>query len=398
MKIRVAVLFGGRSVENEISVITAVQAIKAMDAEKYEIIPVYIAKDGNWYSGSELLEVANYKNLPALLKKVEKVCLHSVYGDHKLYRVEKGLFQNPVVSEIDVVLPALHGTNCEDGTLQGVLEVTGLPYAGCNTLASANGMDKITMKMILQACGLPVVDYVWFSDKQWYADKDAVIASVEDKLGYPVIVKPANSGSSVGIGTAHDREELIAAIKEAESYTQRIIVEKLVSRLKEVNCAVLGDYYDCEPSPCEVPMRSGEILSYADKYKSGGNKGGAKGMHSVKRELPARLPEGVTEQIQQMAVETFRALACDGVARIDFMIDESDGRVYVNEINTIPGSLSFYLWECAGIGFTKLIDRMIDLAFARQRAAVLKTVEFGDNILATMDTNSFGKAGKTGKL
>ena len=271
MKTNVGVVFGGRSVENEISVITANQAIQAMDKEKYDITPIYITKTGKWYSGEALLNVDNYRDTKKLLSMCEEVYMRPCYGDTNLYRVKKGLFQNNVVAKLDVVLPALHGTNCEDGTFQGIMEFCGIPYTGCNTLASANGMDKITMKMILKECGIPVVDYCWFSDKEWDDKKDVTVANVESKLGYPVIVKPANSGSSVGIRAAHNREELLDAVDYAISFTNRVIIEKYVQKLKEVNCAVLGNYYECTPSVCEVPVRSGEILSYQDKYMSARN-------------------------------------------------------------------------------------------------------------------------------
>lgn len=391
MKTNVGVVFGGRSVENEISVITANQAIQAMDRDKYNIIPIYITKEGKWYSGDALFDVSNYRDTKKLLAMCEEVYMKPIYGDTNLYRTKKGFFGKDVVAKLDVILPALHGTNCEDGTFQGVMEFSGIPYTGCNTLASANGMDKITMKMILKECGIPVVDYCWFSDKEWDDKKEDVTARIENKLGYPVIVKPANSGSSVGIRAAHNREELIDAIDYAISFTNRVIIEKYVQKLKEVNCAVLGNYYECTPSVCEIPVRSGEILSYQDKYMSGGSKQ-SEGMRSTVREIPANLPEESTKFIQKAACDTFRALSCDGVARIDFIIDEATGDIFVNEINTIPGSLSFYLWEYSGINFGTLIDKLIDIALRRKQDAGFKAVNYGENIFA-----AGGKGGaKTG--
>ena len=372
--------------ENEISVLTAIQAMEAIDTAKYDITPIYISKEGEWYTGAALRESANYKNLDKLYAACEKVYLRPIYGDNHLYKVRKSLFGSDVVATLDVILPALHGTNCEDGSFQGTIEMTGIPYAGCNVLASANGMDKITMKMILKESGIPVIDYTWFCDKEWYDNQTAVAEKVEAKLGYPVIVKPADSGSSVGIKAVHNREELREAVENAISYSKRIIVEHLVEQLKEINCSVLGNYYECEASVCEAPIRSGEILSYEDKYLGGG-KGGAKGgvkesrgMHSTVREIPARLPEEQTTFIRTKAVETFKALACDGVARIDFMIDESDGKIYVNEINTIPGSLSFYLWEATGLSFDNLVERLIEIAFSRKRDSSFKTTSYKENI------------------
>ena len=292
-----------------------------------------------------------------------------------------------MAAEIDVILPALHGTNCEDGSVQGAFEMTGIPYAGCNVLASANGMDKITMKMILAQSGIPVVDYVWLTDKEWYDRQEQVVERIESRLHYPVIVKPADSGSSVGIEAVHDRDHLVEAIENAAAYSKRIIVEHLVEQLREINCSVLGDYYESEASVCEAPLRSGEILSYQDKYLGGGGKGGAKrggtksqGMRSTVREIPARLPQQTTDLIRTTAVETFKTLGCDGVARIDFMIDDATGKVYVNEINTIPGSLSFYLWEASGVSFDRLIDRLIDIALSRSREASFKITSYKQNI------------------
>lgn len=398
MKTTVAVLFGGRSVENEISVITALQAIESIDKSKYKVVPIYIAKNGKWYSGKKFLKVANYRDMPTLLDRKSEVYFRAVYGERSLYRAVPAFLKKKEVARIDVILPAMHGTNCEDGTIQGLLDVMGMPYVGCNTFASANGMDKISMKQILSSAGISVVDFHWFTDKEWDENRKRVISDIEKKLTYPVIVKPANSGSSVGISPAHNAEELEQAIDNAAQFTTRIIVERMLSKLKEVNCSVVGDYYNCEPSVCEVPLRSGEILSYSDKYGAGGAKGskGAKGakcgtkvegcksqgMASTKRELPANIPDHVTALVKEFAVKTFKTLGCEGVARIDLMIDQEDDRIYVNEINTIPGSLSSYLWDYSGVPFGKLLDKLIDRAFARSRESAFKVVDFGGNIFS----------------
>jgi D-alanine-D-alanine ligase len=267
--------------------------------------------------------------MKALLNSVEEVYFRPVYGDNNLYKVRKPLFGSDVVTSIDVILPCLHGTSGEDGSFQGLIEMTGIPYACPNPLASANGMDKITMKMILKESGIPVVDYAWFSDKEWLSERDGCIERSE-ALNYPLIVKPANLGSSVGIKAVHNREELIDAVDNAIKYSKRIIIETLIEKLKEINCSVLGDYYDCEASVCEAPVRSGEILSYEDKYLGGGKNKPSEGMHSTVREIPANLPEETTRFIRETACKTFRVLACDGVSRIDFMIDEANVNIYVN--------------------------------------------------------------------
>ena len=390
MKTNVGVFFGGRSTEHEISVISASQAMSAINKDKYDVTPIYISKQGKWYTGEALLDIANYKDIPSLLKKVEEVYMAPQYGDYNLYRVKKPMFGSAVLTTLDVVIPVLHGTNCEDGIFEGVLETIGIPYAGCNTLSSANGMDKITMKMILQACDIPVVDYVWFTDKQWFSQRDALIEKIESKLGYPVIVKPANLGSSVGIGRAVNREQLIEKIDGAEIYSTRIIVEHMVEELQEINCSVLGDCDEYRTSVCEEPIKSGEILSYEDKYM-GGSKG-AKGMQASQKRIPAELPDEVTKRIQFLAGETFRVLSCHGVSRVDVIIDRSNSNIYVNEINTIPGSLSFYLWEATGISFDKLMDTLVDLALKRKRESGMKTVSYDHNIF------NLGAGVKGGKL
>ncbi len=382
MKTNVAVFFGGRSVEHEISVISALQAINAFDSEKYNIIPIYITKQGRWFTGPELLEIRNYRDMKGLTERCTEVFMRPEYGDYNLYKAKSGLFssKSPVVDEIHVVVPVLHGTNGEDGIFEGLLDTIGIPYAGCNTLSSANGMDKITMKMILRECGIPVVDYVWFTDKEWFSRRDSIIEEVESKLGYPVIVKPANLGSSVGIGKATDRESLIAKIDNAEQFSQRLIVEHCIEQLQEINCSVLGDADDHQSSVLEEPIKTGDILSYEDKYM-GGSKGSA-GMQNSDKRIPAELPADVTEKIRHIAGETFRVLSCHGVSRVDVMVDRKDGAVYVNEINTIPGSLSFYLWEASGISFTELMDRLVALALKRKRETDRKTFTYDANIFA----------------
>lgn len=384
--------------EHEISVISALQAINAFNSEKYNIIPIYITKQGRWYTGPELLQIKNFKDMSGLISRSTEVFMRPEYGDYNLYKASGGgMFtkKNPVVAELHVVIPVLHGTNGEDGIFEGLLETIGIPFAGCNTLSSANGMDKITMKMILRECGIPVVDYVWFTDKEWFKRREEIVSEIEDKLGYPVIVKPANLGSSVGIGKASDRDELIAKVDNAEKFSQRIIVEKLISKLKEINCSVLGDADDHQSSVCEEPIKTGDFLSYEDKYM-GGSKS-AKGMQASEKRIPADLPEAVSEKIRNMAGETFRVLSCHGVSRVDVMIDEADGNIYVNEINTIPGSLSFYLWEASGITFEKLMDRLVELALKRKREVERKTFSYDQNIFA-LGTGVKGAKGTKGKL
>jgi len=385
MKTNIGVFFGGRSTEHEISAISASQAMAAINRDKYDVTPIYITKQGRWYTGNALLDIKNYRNPAALIEKCVEVYMKPVYGDFNLYKEKRTLFGgNGVVAHLDVVIPVLHGSNGEDGIFEGVLDSIGIPYAGCNVLASANGMDKITMKMILASGGVPVVNYVWFTDKQWFMDREKLLARIESELGYPVIVKPANLGSSVGIGSAHNRTELVERVADAERYSTRIIVEHMLADMQEINCSVLGDCNDYRMSVLEEPIKSSDFLTYEEKYGAGGSKGGTKniGMQRSQKRIPAELPDDVTKRIQHLAGETFRLLGCHGVSRVDVMVDRTDGQIYVNEINTIPGSLSFYLWEATGLPFDKLMDTLVELAIKRKREAELKTVSYDHNIFA----------------
>lgn len=375
MKTVVGVFFGGRSTEHEISVISANQAMAAMNPDKYEIVPIYISKEGRWFTGRDLLTLSNYRNPEQLLQKCTEVYMRPTYGDFNLYNTKKTLFGKDVFTTLDVAIPVLHGTNVEDGKFEGVLETIGIPYAGCNTLASANGMDKITMKMILRADNIPVVDYVWMTDHQWTSDRDNMLHKVEETLGYPVIVKPADLGSSIGIGVAHDREQLISRLDDAARFSRRLIVEHMVTALREINCSVLGDVDEYQTSVLEEPIKAEEILSYGDKYMGGG-------MHAAQKRIPAELPEDMAAECRRLAGETFRVLSCHGVSRVDLIIDDDLGKVYVNEINTIPGSLSYYLWEAAGLRFDQLMDRLVKLALKRRRDEQGKTTSFSQNIFA----------------
>lgn len=383
MKTNIGVFFGGRSTEHEISVISANQAINAIDKSKYDVTPIYVSKEGRWFTGEALLDLRNFRDLKGLEKMVDKVYMRPVHGDFNLYYLKPkgGLFsKKDTAAKLDVVIPVFHGANGEDGTFQGILQAIDIPFAGCDTLASANGMDKITMKMILRENDIPVVDYIWFTDRQWFAQRDSLIEKIEKKLSYPVIVKPANLGSSIGIGCAHNREELIEKVADAAKYASRIIVEYYVEQLQEINCSVLGDCDEYQTSVLEEPIKTKEILSYTDKYM-GGSKG-TEGMQASQKKIPADLPLDTTKEIQRLAGETFRVLSCHGVSRVDVIVDRATNKIYVNEINTIPGSLSFYLWEASGLTFPALMDKLVQLAVKRKGAADRKTTSFSQNIFA----------------
>lgn len=396
MKTNIGVFFGGRSTEHEISVISANQAINAIDKSKYDVTPVYVSKEGRWFTGDALLNLRNYRDMKGLENLVEEVYMRPVHGDYNLYfQKPKGLFgKKEIVCKLDVVIPVFHGANGEDGTFQGILQAIDIPFAGCDTLSSANGMDKITMKMILRENDIPVVDYVWFTDRQWFAERDNLVKKIENKIGYPVIVKPSNLGSSIGIGCAHNREELFEKVDDAGHYASRIIVEHMVEELQEINCSILGDCDEYQASVLEEPIKTKEILSYTDKYM-GGSKG-TEGMQASQKKIPAELPEDMTKEIQRLAGETFRVLSCHGVSRVDVIVDKATRNIYVNEINTIPGSLSFYLWEATGISFSALMDRLVALAVKRKTRQGQKTTSFSQNIFTLGGGTKGGVKGAKG--
>lgn len=385
MKTKVAVLFGGRSVEHEVSVISGIQAFCALDREKYDPIPLYIGKDNAFYTGPHMGDIESYKDLPACIAKATRVLLVPSSGGVDLVRFPMKKFGSNLVDTFQVALPVVHGTNVEDGTLMGYLEMLNVPYAACDVTSSALGMDKYQMKAALRQAGLPVLDALQVGGREYAENGETVLRQIEEKIGYPLIVKPVNLGSSVGISKAKDRAALEAALDTAFGFSPRVLVEKAVQHLREINCAVLGDAEEAQASVCEEPLNATDILSYQDKYMSGGKsaKSGAKGgMSSLARRCPADIPEELTHRVQELAVATFRALGCLGVSRIDFLNDKETGELWVNEINTIPGSLAFYLWEAAGVPFAELLDRMIALAFKRQRQREALTFSYDVNLLA----------------
>ncbi|MCL1820128.1 MAG: D-alanine--D-alanine ligase [Oscillospiraceae bacterium] len=367
----IAVFFGGRSVEHEVSIISACQAIAAM--KKYNPIPIYITKSGEMYTGEGFDKIENYKDIPALLKSGHTSVFARNGGDVFLSRYPSKVFGNKPIA-IHAALPVTHGTYGEDGTIAGLCESLALPYAGCGILSAALCMDKAVSKKIMAAAGLPVLPCAEYTSQDYYADRNTVLLDIEEKFEYPVIVKPIGLGSSVGIGRADGREELADALELAFSFDSRAMVEKCLTDMKEINCAVLGDDENARASVCESPFGGDEILSYKDKYLSGGK---GKGMGSGGREIPANIPENTAKEVQALALKAFAALKCAGTVRIDFMLAE--GNIYINEVNTIPGSLSFYLWEASGLSYSDLIEEMIKQAFARNRRR--------GNLMTAIDTN-----------
>ncbi len=467
MKIRVGVFFGGKSVEHEVSVISALQAIASIPADKYEVIPVYITKENEFYTSFECSCIEEYSNIPALIKKSTRCILINEEGRTKLVRYPFKKTGSNVISELDVAFPIVHGTNVEDGTLQGYLKLTGIPYVGCDVTASAVGMDKYVMKTVLKDNGVPVLDCIRFIASD-FSDPDACIKKCEEKIGYPVVVKPVNLGSSVGISLASNKQELFDSLENAFRYATVLLVEKAITDLVEINCSVLGNNESAEASELEQPISFGKILDYTAKYQKGAvspeeteelkklvdeiinnpidienelkgdtsitvsedgrvvKKGvsvlnydrsvqltafdaaklsrlktarpakAAAGMASLSRLIPPNMSEETRAYIRSLAVKAYTVLGCNGLSRIDFMIDRKTNKVYLNEINTIPGSLSFYLWAPLGVKYGTVLDAMIELALKRQREEEAIEFSFDSDILRNFARGSKGAKGTKG--
>ena len=397
MKLKVAVLFGGKSTEHEISIISAIQAIGYINKEKYDVIPVYMTKNNDFYVGDSIGNIEEYTHIKELLAKSNQVIFVKEGDKVSLMRYPMKKFGNNVISTVDVAFPIVHGTNVEDGTLQGYLATMGLPVVGCDVLSSAVGMNKYVMKTVLKDSGIPVLDCKCYTWKD-YEDVDSLVSKIESGFTYPVIIKPLNLGSSIGIKVAKDRDELLEALDLGFEFSKKILVERAITNLKEINCSVLGDYESAEASECEEPVNSDEILSFEDKYISGSKGGakssGSKGMASLKRKIPADITSEMRDKIRKMAVDAFIALGCSGVSRIDFMIDMDTNEVYLNEINTIPGSLAFYLWEPLGMKYEHLLDNMIQLALKADRENHKVVYSFETNVLEGVKLGGGAKGSK----
>lgn len=415
MKIKVGVFFGGKSVEHEISVITMNQAINSLDPEKYDIVPIYISKTGEMYTGDDLLDLYSFRDMEVLLKRCYKVSVVRNGKQVQVVRTPAPWIGKRVIDTIDVAFPIVHGTNCEDGTVAGFLNLLDLPYVGPDIMASSIGMDKILQKKVLKESGIPVVEFVAFYTMDYIKDEEAILKEIEEKLLYPVIVKPGNLGSSVGIKKASNKAELEEAIEFSMEFTDRIIVEEAVTDLKEINCAVLGNLSNSEVSVCEEPLFTDEILSYTDKYigdgktkggtisgaksagpKVAGAKTGSSSSSFANKKIPADLTKEQEEEVKRLTKEVFKVLGCSGFARVDFLVDNETGNIYANEINTIPGALSFYLWEASGKTFEEQLDKAIDIALKRYQERENLTFSYDQNILAMQGGTKGAKGGAKG--
>lgn len=356
-KIRIGVIFGGRSGEHEISLISAESVMRALNKDKYDVLPIGITKEGRWLASGDPMKalssgVTAESNPAALLAEPSQRGLMRLDEQEP----ERALTAVPV-SQLDVVFPILHGPYGEDGTVQGLLELAGIPYVGAGVTASAVGMDKALFKDIMHAHGLPIVLHLVIKRQTWEQEPEKTVARIEAEIGYDCFVKPANLGSSVGISKAHNRFELCTALDEAARYDRKLIVEVAVDA-REIEISVLGNDEPIASVPGEI-VPCNEFYDYAAKYLDG----------KSEMLIPAPIPPETTNLVQQLAIQAYVAIDCAGMARIDFLFDRKTGEVYINELNTIPGftPISMYpkLWEASGISYTELIDRLIQLALER---------------------------------
>ncbi|MFH1512938.1 MAG: D-alanine--D-alanine ligase family protein [Bacillota bacterium] len=385
LKKQLGVIFGSRSCEHEVSIISALQLMKAADSGKYDVVPIYIGMNGEWFSGAPLLDIKTYQSFDPYQKGIIRVWLDPVAGSGALLTLDppKGMFKRErqrLVARLDCIIPVLHGMHGEDGTLQGMLEMCNIPYASSGVAASAVGMDKTYLKEFFKGCGFPVLPSCWALRSQWEANADAVITEIESKLPYPVFVKPSSLGSSIGVSKAKNKDELKENLELAFEFDRKVLIEQGLENPLELNCSVLGYNDDVTASAIEMPVTGGDLLSFMDKYLQGGKSAG-KGMASLKRILPAPIEPELKDRIQALSVDIFKRMDCKGVVRIDFMFDAPTGGLYITEINTIPGSLAFYLWNESGVKYPELIDRMVDYALKAHEEKNDSNYAFSSNIL-----------------
>lgn len=374
-KLTVGVLFGGRSTEHEVSIISGLQVIFNLSHEKYDVVPIYVTKSGAWIKGdSRFLDFSFYKDLNSIPERA-----HEFYFKDNTIFEKKTLLANVQMStkseKLDLVIPVFHGTFGEDGCVQGLLEMSGIPYTGCGVLASSIGMDKLAQKLVFAAAGIPQVKY----------------NQTGEGLSFPVFVKPSNGGSSIGITKVRKTEELSDAIAVAKCYDRKVLIEESAEGYMEINISVLGNTgEELKTSVCEQPVPSKEVLTFEDKYQSGS---GSKGMASAQRLIPAPIKAETAAKIKEYAKCAFEAIDGSGLARVDFLVSPDENTVYINEINTLPGSMAFYLWDKSGYSFPQLLDELIVLGRARFEQRNKSIFTFNSNILATI-----GESLKSGKI
>lgn len=375
------VAFGGVSPEHEVSVLTAMQVLSALENSEYTLFPLYITKSGKWFTGEALLDLKNYENL----NQLEQLAIPCTFakddmGTTLLKDTSKpGLFSKPKEWPVYAVVCAFHGSDGENGSFQGICEMFNVPYTGSGVLASSVGMDKVKAKQLCEANGIPVTPSLDFYESDWEKHQKTILQEA-GFLEYPLVVKPCNLGSSIGVKKVDNEAEIIDAVELAFRYDMHVLVEKAIQPLMEINCSVLGNAELCRASVCERPLGSSETLSFEDKYQSGG--GADKGMASADRIIPADISPELTETIRSMAMHAFKSFDASGVVRIDFLVNAETEEVFLNEVNTIPGSFSFYLWEKSGMNFKQLMLELISIALQRHQAKNGRVRSYSTNLLS----------------
>ena len=370
VKIKIGVIFGGKSVEHELSIMTAVQAMEHIDQEKYEVVPIYITKDLQMYSGGMLRHIDSFKDFDLIRHYAKRVNLVNKKGRFVLETT--GLIRREY-NEIHLAFPMMHGANTEDGSIQGYLQILGIPYVGNNIYTSSLGQDKVFVKQILEQNGLPVTNYIWFFASDYLNNKEELFKKLE-KLHYPLVIKPATLGSSIGIAVINRKEELESAIEKAIKFDRKVIVEEKISNLVEYNCSVLGTYDKMQVSDIEEFICGDNIRQYKDKYTKY-NEEDAK----IKRECPAKIGVRLKDEIEKDAKEVYRLINAQGTARIDFLYDNKNKKIYIDEVNTIPNYFSYHLWEDKNISYKVLLEYMIKDA--------IKLINIKDDMDLVLDTD-----------
>ena len=395
----IGVIFGSRSCEHEVAIISALQLMKSANPEHFTVVPVYISMTGEWYAGEPLFDLKTYRQFDPYQQGIIRVWLDPAAGSGALMTLDppKGLFKREklrMVARLDCAIPVMHGMHGEDGTLQGMLEMCNIPYTSSGVAASAVGMDKVYMKSFFIGCGFPVLPSCQALRSRWETDSLSVIREIEETLTYPVFVKPASLGSSIGVSRARDVKELTECLELAFEFDRKALVEKGLDNPLELNCSVLGYNDEVSVSEIEMPVPGGDLLSFMDKYLQGGKNPG-KGMASLKRILPAPIEPELKDRIQSLSADIFKQMDCKGVVRIDYMFDAASGELYITEINTIPGSLAFYLWAESGLSYAELIDRMVAFAEKAHEDKNNSNYAFSSDILkeASFGAKQGGKSG-----
>mgnify|MGYP001221658354 CR=1 FL=1 len=376
----VAVLFGGKSPEHEVSIITGVQVLNNIDKNIYNPVPIYIAKDGRWYYNESFLKIETFKDLESLPMTSEEVYLPANPNNKYLLGTKSNLIGKRLKIKVDVLFPCFHGGLGENGAFQGLFEIVEKPYVGSEVLGSALGMDKVICKDVFKANGIPTASYIYFYKEAITNDLEKVVHELERLFRYPMFVKPAVGGSSVGITKAKDRDTLIQGLELAAMFDSKVIIEEGIEGAKEINISVLGNSTEqVIVSACEEVFHKGDFLNYDDKYKGGDGK--SQGMASTKRQIPADIGKEALELVQVTAKKAFSCLNCFGLIRVDFLVKDNPLEVNIIEVNTIPGSLAFYLWDASQIKFPTMLTKLIELAEKRFQEKISKTSTFSTNIL-----------------